>query len=76
MADKALLEAIKKDYVQTYSYRICSFLAQAFPDEFKQHFGSIENCVREVADDAEVWFDKWGANYVAGIIARVKGTRR
>lgn len=73
MAEKELLESIKRDYVNTYSWRLCSFLFSAFPNEAKQHFGSIENCVKEVADDAEQWFEKWAPNYISGIVARVKG---
>jgi len=69
-----LLKVIKEDYVRTYSLRICQALFQLFPDEAKRAFGSIENCVKEVQDDAEKWFEKWGPNWVAGIIARVKGS--
>jgi len=74
MAEKEILEAIKRDYVNTYSTRICYFLFNAFPEEAKQAFGSIENCIKEVADDAEVWFEKWAPNFISGIIARVKGS--
>ncbi|MCI4436122.1 MAG: hypothetical protein JHC33_04845 [Ignisphaera sp.] len=72
LTGKELFEAIKKDYVNTYAYRICNFLSQLDPDTFKREFGSIENCVKEVVDDAEVWFNKWLPNYVSGVIARVK----
>ncbi|MEM1560117.1 MAG: hypothetical protein QXN35_01030 [Ignisphaera sp.] len=75
MSTEKVIEAIKRDYVQTYSYRICQFIFNTFPEEARKHFGSVENCVKEVADDAEVWFEKWAPNYIAGIVARVKGTR-
>jgi hypothetical protein len=69
---REVFEAIKKDYVNTYAWRICSFLFTLYPDEAKRTFGSIEGCVKEVVDDAEVWFDKWVPNYFSGIVARVK----
>jgi len=72
LTGKQLFDAIKRDYVSTYAYRICDFLQRLDPDTFKREFGSIENCVREVADDAEIWFNKWLPNYVSGVIARVK----
>jgi hypothetical protein len=72
MAERELLEAIKRDYVQTYSWKICQKLFELYPDEARKHFGSIEGCVKEVMDDAEKWFEKWGPNWVAGIVARVK----
>jgi hypothetical protein len=72
LTGRELFEAIKKDYVNTYAYRICSFLARLDPETFKREFGSVEGCVKEVVDDAEVWFNKWLPNYVTGVIARVK----
>jgi len=74
VSPERLFESIKKDYVQTYAYRICQFLFTLYPDKAREVFGSLENCVREVSDDAEVWFDKWLPNYFAGIVARVKGS--
>jgi len=75
-SNKELLEAIKKDYVNTYAYRICDFLFRIDPEKAKAEFGSIENCVKEVVDDAEVWFNKWLPNYVSGVISRVKSPGR
>jgi len=66
--------AIKEDYVKSYSYAICQVLQNLYPDEFAKTFGSIENCVREVVDDASVWFEKWRQNYFTGIVARVKSS--
>jgi len=75
-ARREVFEAIKKDYVNTYAWRVCSFLFTLYPEDAQKVFGSIEGCVREVVDDAEVWFDKWLPNYFSGIVARVKGTSR
>jgi hypothetical protein len=36
----------------------------------------MEGCVREVVDDAEVWFNKWLPNYVTGVVARVKPAKK
>ena len=69
---KEWFKAIKSDYVKTYSYRICQVLQRIDPETFSKEFGSLDNCVKEVADDAEVWFEKWYPNYVSGVIARVK----
>jgi hypothetical protein len=73
LTGRELFEAIKKDYVNTYAYRICEFLSRLDPETFNKEFGSIENCVKEVVDDAEVWFEKWLPHYVYGVIARVRG---
>ena len=75
MPESELLRVIKEDYVKSYSYKICQKLFELYPEEARKAFGSLEGCIREVQDDAERWFEKWGPNWVAGIIARVKGTR-
>ncbi|RLC36593.1 hypothetical protein DRH29_04260 [candidate division Kazan bacterium] len=76
VANRDIWNAIKADYVNTYAYRICSFLFTLYPEEARRVFGDIEGCVREVKDDAEVWIEKWLPNYFSGIVARVKGTSR
>jgi hypothetical protein len=76
LTGRELFEAIKKDYVNTYAYRICAFLEKLDPETFKREFGSMEGCVREVVDDAEVWFNKWLPNYVTGVVARVKPAKK
>jgi len=65
-------QAIKEDYTKSYSYAICDVLRRLYPEEFAKTFGSMENCVREVADDAGTWFEKWKPNYFRGIVSRVK----
>jgi len=52
------LEVIKEDYVRSYSYMICQKLFELAPDIAKREFGTIENCIREVQDDAREWFEK------------------
>jgi len=74
LTGEAWIRAIKQDYVNSYSYAICDALRRADPDTFNKVFGSLENCVKEVMDDASVWFEKWKPNWVRGIIARVKST--
>ena len=73
---KEVFEEIKRDYVQSYAYGICQFLQRLAPDEFNKVFGSLENCVREVVDDAELWIEQWPEKYLAGIIARVKSFKK
>jgi len=68
-----LLESIKRDYVISYAYGICEALRSINPDLFNKEFGSIENCVKAVQDDAELWFEKWKKNWAIGVISRVKG---
>jgi len=70
---RELFEAIKKDYVNTYAYGICDALRRLDPEAFNREFGSMENCIKAVQDDAEQWFNKWLPNWSRGIIARVKG---
>jgi len=69
------LEVIKEDYVRSYSYMICQKLFELAPDIAKREFGSIENCIREVQDDAREWFEKWLPNWAYGIVSRVKEIR-
>jgi len=72
LTGRAWFQAIKEDYVKSYAYKICDVIRRLDPDRFAKEFGSIDNCVREVVDDASAWFDKWYENYVSGVIARVK----
>ena len=66
------MEQTEEVYKMNYGLAVCEFLAQAYPEEFRQNFGSIEECARQAAQAADVWFDKWKVNYPRGLITRIK----
>jgi len=71
MPESEMLRQIYEDYARTYAYRICTAMQMIDPERFRELFGSFENCVREVYDDAIQWIKKWGPNWFSGIAARV-----
>jgi len=64
------LKMIYEDYARTYAMQICEAMREIDPDRFAQLFGSLENCIREVYDDAIQWIQKWGPRWIMGIAAR------
>jgi len=67
------VELIEEDYKRSYAYKVCNFLATNYPDEFRRNFASMEECVAQASQSADLWFDKWKINYPTGVLAAIKG---
>jgi len=70
-----IVESVEEDYKASYAFKTCTFLQQAYPEQFKQFFpGGFEECVNTMGAAADVYFDKWKTNYPIGLVARARAT--
>jgi len=54
-------------YMTHYPVKVCLALFRIAPTWARQIFGSLENCIATFQRAADVWFDKWLANWPVGI---------
>jgi hypothetical protein len=73
IAASPTVELIEEDYKRSYAYKVCNFLATNYPEEFRRNFASMEECVAQASQAADLWFDKWKVNFPQGIFAAIKG---
>ncbi len=57
----------EQKYIAHYPVKVCLALFRIAPTFARQIFGSLENCIATFQRAADVWFDKWFANWPAGI---------
>jgi len=54
-------------YVEHYPVKVCMALFRIAPNWARQIFGSLENCINIFRQAADIWFDKWLANWPVGM---------
>ena len=58
---------VEMKYITHYPIKVCAALFRIAPTLAQRLFGSLDNCIAIFQRAADVWFDKWFANWPVGI---------